>query len=368
MFEVAVDLSNVVRDKRLAPVGVDASMERFNSLLEALSGPNWGLASVLAVADDSLFRVLDPAGARALRGLIADGHAESLEVADGRLLELAVAGEGMLVATNDKLADFRRRYPEIESWSDRFIGWDADDKTGQIQPFFRDMGHMDNRRLSRKEESKELRQARLENDDVLAQALKSWFRCEKSSCLTGSYYPDRIPMLPVYDSRVERFVCPGCGSTLAEVGERAPATQVVVMHNGEEISRILLEEGTSLGLGRTAARNIIGIDRWVEAEEVRQLSRSHLELRMEAGRVMVRDVGTRNGSLLRIRHSSGAAERLNDVFRVVDVRHRVELPSGVSLELSARRAVAEGEQAESDPVPSSEQVAMTIAQPWEPTE
>jgi hypothetical protein len=149
---VVVDLSNLCRDQRLLPTGLNADdhlLERFTNGLDA---SDIAFGELRCIADRSLRPLLGPGGGRRLRHLEQSGTLEYSSIADERLLELAFGSEAdptTLVASMDNFDDFRRTYPAIQGSTDRLVGWEPG--AGEtVQVFLRDMEVHPHHRLSRK--------------------------------------------------------------------------------------------------------------------------------------------------------------------------------------------------------------------------
>ena len=209
---VVVDLSNLARDIRLLQPGMGADARLVDQFMDALRAS--GIAArAIWVADRSLPPLLDVSGKRRLRELERSGDLEYSSLADERILEIALghdARPGTFVASMDNFDDFRRSYPAIQGSTDRFIGWEKKSDRS-ISLYLREMGVHSHHRLSRKEESAELKARRLHRVSVVRRAAATHFRCNNDQCLLARLWPDRLPELPRYNDRTDRFVCPTCG-------------------------------------------------------------------------------------------------------------------------------------------------------------
>lgn len=344
---VVVDLSNLCRDARLLPPGAKADETLLDRFSEALDGSDIAVRRLHCVADRSLMALLDPAGKRRLRDLEQSGSLEYSSIADERLLELAFHAHGderALVASMDAFDDFRRTYPAIQGATDRFVGWEPG--PGQtIRPFLRDMGVHTHHRMSRKEESAELKARRLRRQSVVRRAAETYFRCSSPHCLLAQLWPERLPELPRFDDRADQFVCPSCGGSLIVGDPRPGATQLIVYLHGEEKLRLLLEEGDRVVVGRKDSKGCVGLESRLPSGVVDAVSRSHVAFTRNAGKVEVEDLASRNGSAMRWVDGTRADVRLAPgVPKVVGQRNAVALPSGITIELSGRFLPLEGER------------------------
>jgi FHA domain len=286
---VVVDLSNVCRDRTLGAGGRRAAWSRFERLGAAWRRQLGGPPAGLAIADANLRFLLSPADRRRLE--VAE-RAGAVRVArggaDAEILALAERS-GALVLSMDLFRGHRRAHPWIQGCADRFYGWEADTRSG-VRVAVRDMGRSSDHSLSRHEESDSLRgrgfDVRRRTDRSL---LRHAYRCPRESCLHARYNPERLLVPPVRGERRDPR-CPGCGTPLVDLGRRPPAVEIVVDLDGRETLRRMLEEGEEVELGRADVEPRDG------APAPREVSRRHLLLTFEDGRLLARDLGSRNGT------------------------------------------------------------------------
>ena len=335
---VVVDLSNLCRDRRFLKAGTSADLGILDRFVTALEESSIEFQTVMSVADRSLPPLLDSAARRRLVELERDGLLEYSSLADDRLLELAFstyANPDTLVASMDNFDDFRRTYPSIQGSTGRFIGWSPDDK-GRLLVGLRDMGVHTHRRMSRKEESAEFKARRLQRHSIVRRAAATYYQCENSECLLAQLWPDRLPELPRYDDHTDQFVCPSCQALLA-IGEPRPAaTQLIVFLHGIEQFRLLLEEGGSVEIGRTDTAGCVGLASRLPAGTADAVSRAHTSFRLAAGRVVVEDLSSRNGTVVRPADGREESRLPAGSPHVMQRRDEIALPSGITIELSGR--------------------------------
>lgn len=229
---VVVDLSNLCRDDRFLPPGVGADLTLLDQFVSATSGLGLGHVTAMSIADRSLLHLLSDSQRRQAKAMEKAGLLELTAVADERILDIASAspgGDRTLVASLDNFDDFRRAFPIIQGSRHRFLGWEVGDQ-GQLVlvAIRRDMGHHTHHRLSRKEESAELKARRLRRDTLVRQATERHYICTNRSCLLAQLWPDSIPDLPRYDDRIQVFVCPSCLGALQPGEPRPDAVQLIV--------------------------------------------------------------------------------------------------------------------------------------------
>jgi hypothetical protein len=221
----------------------------------------------------------------------------------------------------------------IQGSTDRFVGWDVA-ASGAMALYFRNMGVHDHHRLSRKEESAELKARRLRRDSLVRQAVATYFRCSNGDCLVAQLWPERIPQLPQYDDRRSAFVCPSCGWDLTDVGVRPRAVQLIVFVHGAERLRLLVSDGERIEIGRRHAKRCFGLDQELRDAEVAAISRHHVALQLDGATLYVEDLGSRNGSVLRRRAGDISLAKGHRV--AFEARDVLALPSGITVERSGR--------------------------------
>ncbi|MBX7134341.1 MAG: FHA domain-containing protein [Fimbriimonadaceae bacterium] len=354
-----VDLSNVCRDESISGTASGrASWRSYELLLQAVRDAGIKIGGVHLVADRNLRYLLDSRGVSEFDRAERAGRLEATPLADERLLEYAFGAEsefsGALVASMDRFDDFRRSYPEIQQNADRFVGWQS--RNGILTAFLRDMGTSSHFEMSRKEEQSEFKERRIRRQEVAKRAESSYFRCEKESCIAHRLWPEHIRELPRYDDRRDDFLCTRCGGVLKSVGRRRPSAQLIVFVNGAERSRILLQQGETLAVGRSDSEDCVGLRRLLPGDEQSAISRRHLEFRWVGPDLTVSDLGSKNGTLVVKSSGSGPGRlRPGDAIRF-GRGARVDLPDGISIELSGRRNSFEGER----PVPKDPAEATDI--------
>lgn len=341
---VVVDLSNLCRDDRFLPSGVDADLTLLDQFIDATSGLGLGHVTALSIADRSLLHLLSDTQRRQAKAMEKAGRLEMTAMADERILDIAfgsAGGDRTLVASLDNFDDFRRAFPMIQGSRDRFLGWEVGED-GQLVVTRRNMGQHTHHRLSRKEESAELKARRLRRDTLVRQASERHYMCSNRSCLLAQLWPDSIPDLPRYDDRIQAFVCPNCLGPLRPGEARPDAIQLIVFLEGQEQFRVLVNSGERVTIGRRDGKGCVGLQDRLPAHAAEAISREHIAVGYADGRVDVEDLGSRNGSTIRSHGDErplrpGAAEP-------VSPRAVVALPGGITIERSGRSIPLDGER------------------------
>ena len=311
---VFVDLSNLCRDRRLLPAGVDADLSAPDRFSAAIThNPSMSIDRIHCVADSSLLPILPRSQRRLAREMEQSGDLDFSAVADERLLSLAFddATSG-LVASMDFFDDFRRSYPEIQGSSDKFIGWNASG-SGELTVGFRDMGVHSHQRLSRKEESAEFKARRLRRDSIVQRAAATRYRCSDPVCIVAQLWPDHLPDLPLYDDATDRVLWPSCENELETGTPRLRSKQLIVCLHGVEKVRIMVDAEAPRIVGRQHEAGCYGLQSALGVDQTQAVSRQHVRLSVVDGAVLVEDLSSRNGSVLRHRASETSLDSAGPV-------------------------------------------------------
>jgi len=340
-----IDVSNVCRDAELSPVGLDSSWSRLQLLLDAIDRDGVvDYSGYYLVADRTLRGRLDSDGKRSLRDAERAGHLELKEFADERLVELAFGADSPfaspILVTNDFLDDFRRTFPELDSAE--AVAWTVG-AAGEPRPALRPFGTRTHHRVSKKEEEGELRRRQLLRRNIQEEAARWYYRCASKGCVIAAFWPDHIEELPKYEPDTSTFVCPSCSSELERGEPRLPAVLVIVYKGDREAARLLVETG--IDIGRRDDVGCIGLDRFLSADDVAAVSRRHLRIHVDGDRVLVEDLGSKNGTVIQPR-VNGRPEQVAQPNRTIGwgLRDALVLPGEIRLERSGRRLPYSGEQ------------------------
>lgn len=361
LADFAVDLSNVVRDRRL---GGDrpADLARFTGLIEGLIAfTNDEFVRVYAVADWSLLRSrrigLTDEEQSTLRSWRKRGWIEVFDKADPRVLELADA-TGMRVICHDKYLDAYRVYPWIAGNRDRFFLPALGPNGVTVRP--RIMPDPPEWKLSRKEEQERLRPVGLydsEEGGIRIDLLSRRWRCPEDGCpLFGPERGDDQP-LPVYRDGVVR--CPEHWQKLSDVGDSPRRVQVKVTVRGTTKHRFQMWPGQETTIGREPEPPGVALRPWLSADAGQFVSRAHAVLRWTGSILTVRDIST-NGTRVRDKNKRSGGKPISP-----GVRHRlyrgdvVVLDDGVELVVSGREFVFDPGPPVEQPTPPAAPAAET---------
>ena len=337
--DALVDLSNVVRQPNIGPPGLRV-LHRFRLVLDALARRLKDRnVLVYAVVDESLRRGVhefrDARDALLLQNWAHRGLVEEVPVADPRLLELCELF-GHPVISQDTYVDHRDRHPWIQGDTTHFLmPVPARGRTVELRE--RDMGYRSPHEVSRAKEASEFNAngllvgRRKPNTGVL----RRYWRCPVPGCTLYDRTTGRTVAVP----RMVRGrpYCRKHRRELEDDGPRAATVSLKVLVDDACVKRFTLEAGGTVPVGRAPAD---GVPLWgvIPDELARQVSRRHLEVRVEEDRVCVRDVST-HGS--RLRRPTAHGERWTalptDTFTQLNHGDVVELVPGVRLTRSGRR-------------------------------
>lgn len=335
-IEVLIDLSNACRDCRLGDGSARATLGRVHRLLRAWEEqfgfqPKW-----LGVADANLRFLLDRGDRAQFAAWVRAGVVEeSASDADERLLELA-GDLGAALLSNDVFKGHRRRHPWIQGNTRDFVGWQPTGAGDLLS--IRNMGVRSDSTISAAQEDDLLKERRLRGHPSV---LGSSYRCDTQSCLYHQFSPDQLQTLPAV-SKDGRIVCPGCAAELVVLGERPAATELKLSSVDQSMEvRWLLEEERTVILGRG-----VGVDAdlspLIKKERRELVSRRHLELTVDSGRLFATDLGSTNGTeLFRSEHlhrtNAVGLRMVAGAPTEVGVRDRIVLSEVLAIARSGQR-------------------------------
>lgn len=315
-------------------------LHRFQLVLDALARRlDDRNVLVYAVVDRSLLGEVrefrDATDALRLQRWVHRGLVEELPYADPRLLELCELF-GHPVISRDFYDDFRDKHPWIQGDTSHFL-LPAPARGRTVVLKERDMGYKSPHEVSRAKETSELHAhgllvgKRKPNTEVLR---RHW-RCPVSGCALYNRAKGRVVAVP----RMVRGrpVCRVHRRELVDDGPRTATVSLKLLVDDACERRFTLEAGSTVPVGRAPTD---GVPLWgvIPDELARQVSRRHLEVRVEEDRVCVRDVSTHGSRLFRPTPDGGRWTALpTDTFTQLNHRDVVELVPRVTLTRSGRR-------------------------------
>ena len=304
-----VDVSNVCWSKKIEPMGKRGPhLGRLDLLRDAWHRSRGERASLTLIADNSLRWQIPRAELPALDAMVRDREIRLVPFADPELLALARDG-GLYVISGDHFIDLRRAHPWIPSAAPRFLTW-SQGPVG-LRLVRSGIREVSEQCKSRAEEDKEL--VRGSGIDPRrkdhARILEQDWHCVSASCHQAMLWPDRLLLWPEIVRGDGSARCPSCGSRLESKGPR-PLFRVVVVSEAstdEEILRFPLPAETPVRIGR--GRLPYGVDLGApdlpHPAATRRISRNHLQLTLSGvhasvpgGHLVVKDIGSSNGTVL----------------------------------------------------------------------
>jgi len=311
-WNAVIDVSNVCWDAQLPPEGYRRPIWSRLQLITQAWRRQYGPDVLFhLVADDSLVHSLDDM--REHGRLEASGRLTVVPIADVEILTLA-REQDLHIITRDHFVDYRRTHPWIEASPGRFHRWETEGRTVRIVPL--GIIPRSEAEISWAGEFKELKRHQLDpKNPRYRSVLQTRWQCANPLCREAAHWQGQLLVLPVMTSRGEPR-CPSCGGPVADLGTRTRFHEIVVAESrsGDEIMRFPLEANSPVIVGR--GRSLKGgVDLQVyetspSGSAVDMVSRRHLVLRVEeprpeARRLIVADLGSRNGTTVRHPSSSG---------------------------------------------------------------
>ena len=285
-----VDLSNVCASPDLG--GNWCSLARWQTLESAWRRQIDRDQEFVLICDRTLHGALRPSDHALFQRLKATGQlsVSTLDDADPDILEVAISRGGVVVS-NDHFTDHRRiaGVEQVDRW-----GWKR--RSGELrfenETLFRPLSHL----ISRRAQAQSLKKEGLEPGSA---ELKHRWECTTAGCPESELLVPRM--------RGGAATCPSCNAFLAAGEEWRDPVWVKVLFRGEELGRLLIEDGGVAELGRG---NLIDAEDVGEieglADALARVSRGHVRLSNVEGSLAFEDLGSKNGLTLR---SPAARER-----------------------------------------------------------
>jgi FHA domain len=311
-WNAVIDVSNVCWDARLPPEGHRRPIwSRLQLVMQAWRRQHGRDVRFHLVADDSLVHSLDDL--REHGRLETSGRLTVVPVADVEILSLA-RDRDVHIITRDHFVDYRCEHPWIETSPRRFHRWETKEGTVRIVPL--GIVPRSEQDISRVGEFKELKRHQLDPKNPRYRSiLQTRWQCANPLCREAAHWQGQLLVLPVVTIRGEPR-CPTCSGELTDLGPRTRIHEIVVAESGsgDEIMRFPLEADSPVIVGRGGSLKG-GVDLQAygtssSGSAVDTVSRRHVVLRVEeprpdARRLVVADLGSRNGTTARHPSSSG---------------------------------------------------------------
>lgn len=286
-------------------------------------------ARFYGVADNSLWHRLDEAGKRKLSEWKRRQTARSVSWADPEILELATQFEGAAVITTDLFRDHRREFPWLQG-TERM--WKPVIEGG-LMTFER----LDNSAIAAEEVSWRVEEADLTpkgfRDPLVRDALRYEWRCGTTRCFwSQKAVIEEDPAL--LDGHI---VCPACSAPAEKMELRASTKEIVLLLDEIEVDRLPLAERAVLTVGRGRDIGRYDVRDVLDDAVARGVSREHLRLTNTGGRVVVEELGSKNGTRL-VRVGGGSTPLQVGVRQILAPAEHLELADGrLNLRLSGKK-------------------------------
>lgn len=331
--DALLDMSNVLRAADLGGRGA-ASLSRMFRVGEALAALNGtDEVKLFGVADRSLLDrpdlITDLRHQRLLRQWEADGLILVAGRADNPLLQIAEE-TGLPIITRDRFVGHRREYPWLDGSEDAVLE-PTGDSSGTVRLRYLTLEPKYDWEISISEERDLFVQQGLQRR---SEALGRYWKCPEERCPRHDPKNSRIILLPRRHSG--RLICDLHGLEMIDLGPRPQAAQLKIMLDGQERGRFTVTEGEPVTVGRAA--DGISLRDLLDHDTVRDVSRLHLRLDFNDGRLTVTDT-SRNGTRLIFRN--GISVELHWDSRPFSVGDRAEFHPGLELVRSGRRYPSE---------------------------
>lgn len=305
---VIIDVSTVVREDNRNDWSI------LEDVVSAWRKDRDAKAVFMLVADRSLRRYLDPWGNEQLTRWQRERRARVEPFADRVILELATKYPHAVVITRDLYRDLRREFPWVQG-SDRFFSPVLD---RAISFRGNNMAPIENREISRFAEAADLKPLGMTSPEAKHELNFEW-ACNSTGCAWGG--APAIEADPGY--RNGAVVCPECRQPARRVGARDLTRELVLCLGEDEAERIPITDGTRIVFGRGRGEVRYDVRELLDHDRATLISRDHLAVANEGGKLKVLDLGSKNGTVL-IR--SGAVSALTaDVVQILGPNDRISL-------------------------------------------
>lgn len=286
-------------------------------------------ARFYGVADNSLWYKLDEVGKRRLSEWKRNRRARSVSWADPEVLEIATRLETASVLTTDLYRDQRRDFPWLQG-TDRI--WKPIVGDGSIRFEQLDFIPIPDEEISWRIEEARLTPKGFKTPEA-RNALRYEWQCANRSCRWAS--KTVIEEDPAFlDGEV---VCPACLAPAKRLALRERTKEIVLLLGDDEVDRLPLAESATVTVGR--GRDIGRYDvREVLADgDANRISRDHLTLTNNAGRIHVKEFGSKNGTEI-VRSDGSAAPLQSDVQQILAPTEHLRLAGGsLNIRLSGKK-------------------------------
>ena len=286
-------------------------------------------ARFYGVADNSLWYRLDDSGRRSLSNWKRKRMARSVSWADPEVLELATEFDTASVLTTDLYRDHRREFPWLQG-TDRV--WKPVPSNGTIA-----FEQLDYTAIAAEEVSWRIEEADLTpkgfRTPEARDALRYEWRCTAAACQWSAKAV--IEEDPAF--RDGQVVCPGCLTPARQLGLRESTKEIVLLLGDDEVDRLPLAERSELTVGRGRDAGRYDVREVLDDADANKISRDHLKLSNNGGRIFVEELGSKNGTQI-LRPDGAAAPLQVDVQQILAPTEQLALAGGsLNIRLSGKK-------------------------------
>lgn len=326
--QIIIDLSPIARGN--GQQGEKADWSRVESVIAAWREQEDATATFIGVADRSLYGHLNPSGRLSLKKWEKRGLAVVVNFADQKILELAEQHPEARVITSDLFRAERREF-----------GW-LNDSDRVVRPIFNDdtvsfvvqiltplTPHLESRYI----EKRELNYRKITTPEA-ERALEWEWGCRNPKCELSQVAC--FDSLPAYFDGVIK--CPKCFQQAKQLGSCINTRELVIQIDGQEVRRVALPEDMSLYIGRGRGADQLDVRPLLDKDYSRLVSRAHLKLTNRAGRILVQDLNSKNGTILIREDGAVRKALLPDIEQVMELSDTISLARGIlSLRISGKK-------------------------------
>jgi hypothetical protein len=292
---VIVDLSPIVRHGEGR--GVPPDWNNVERVVRAWKEQRDAAAVFYGVADNSLFKVMDRFGKDKLNEWQRKRRAKAVSFADPEVLALAEKNPDAVVITTDHYRDLRRAHPWLQGTT-RMIKPLFNGRTIEFEQL--DYSPIPDHQVSMFAEAAALKPKGMTSPEA-KRALQFEWACTNSTCIWGTV--GVIDDDPAYR---DGFVCcPACGEQARNTGSREQTKELVVSLASDEAARIPIADGMTITFGRGRGEDRYDVRSLLSEPYSAMVSRDHLRVHNQAGKVLVEELGSKNGTDL-LRESGNA--------------------------------------------------------------
>ena len=156
------------------------------------------------------------------------------------------------------------------------------------------------------------------------------YRCLTERCVATMLFADGLPVRPQHRGGV--LVCPLCAHPVGSLPDSEPVVVFDLSVNAAVVAQLVVETGVGLVIGRWGGERALPLDDLVGVGPASRVSRRHLRLDVAPLGVFVHDLGSSNGTWLRLGDSH--VRLSDDACVMIGPGITIELPGAITIALS----------------------------------